>query len=110
MICPKCGSEERDVSRFCRRCHNTLRFVCPACANEQRHGGKCDECGVDFVKYIAAVIAAKQAEADAVHERIEQRSNLMKHLFWTPFTMGIPLLRSFFLTPPTPKKITVRNK
>ena len=91
--CPKCGSEARDVARFCPRCHATLRYQCPACAHEQRHGGTCEKCGVDFLKYVSAVVTAKKAETDAVHERIEQRSNLMKNLLLTPFTMGIPLLR-----------------
>jgi hypothetical protein len=97
MQCPKCGSEARDIARFCPRCHATLRYQCPACRNEQRHGGTCDKCGVDFLKYISAVVAAKQAEADAAHERLEQNSNLMKNLLLTPFTLGIPLLRDLFM-------------
>lgn len=97
MNCPKCGSEVRDVARFCRRCHATLRYECPSCKHEQRHGGTCDKCGVDFLKYISAVVAAKQAEADAIHEKIERRSSLMKNLLYTPFTLGIPLLRNLFV-------------
>jgi hypothetical protein len=97
MQCPKCGSEARDIARFCPRCHATLRYECPSCRNEQRHGGKCDKCGVDFLKYISAVVAAKQAEADVAHERLEQNSNLMKNLLLTPFTLGIPLLRDLFM-------------
>jgi zinc-ribbon domain len=96
MNCPKCGTEARDVARFCRRCHATLRYECPACNHEQRHGGKCDECGVDFLKYITAVVAAKQAEPDAINERQERRSNLLKNLLYVPFNLGIPLLRSLF--------------
>jgi hypothetical protein len=97
MQCPKCGSEARDIARFCPRCHATLRYECPSCKNEQRHGGTCDKCGVDFLKYISAVVAGKQAEADAAHERLEQSSNLMKNLLLTPFTLGIPLLRDLFM-------------
>ena len=96
MKCPKCKAEARDIARFCPRCHATLRYTCPSCNYEQRHGGTCDKCGVDFLKYISAVVVAKQDEADAIHERIEQRSNLLKNVIMTPFNMGIPLLRQLF--------------
>src|SRR5450755_2083253 len=49
--CPKCGTDARDIARFCPRCHATLRFECPSCGNTQRAGGKCEKCGIDFVKY-----------------------------------------------------------
>jgi hypothetical protein len=96
MKCPKCGNEAREVARFCQRCHATLRFQCPACKHEQRQGGSCEECGVDFLKYITAVVSAQKSEADAEHERLEQRSRLMRDLMLTPFTLGIPLLRDLF--------------
>ena len=94
--CPKCGTDARDVARFCPRCHTTLRFECPSCNNRQRVGGKCEQCGVDFIKYISAVVAAKKAEADAVHERIENRSALMKGLLWLPINGGFSLIKYFF--------------
>jgi hypothetical protein len=74
-----------------------LRFECPACKHEQRHGGTCEKCGVDFLKYITAVISAKKAEADVEHDRLEQRSTLMRNLLLTPFTLGIPLIRDLFV-------------
>jgi Double zinc ribbon len=95
--CSKCGTAVRQVARFCLRCHATLRYQCPSCGNEQRHGGTCEKCGIDFLKYIGAVLAAKQAEADAIHEKLERRSTLLKNILWTPFTLGIPVLRSFFV-------------
>jgi hypothetical protein len=97
MTCPKCGSEARDIARFCPRCHATLRFQCPSCSHEQRQGGKCEKCGVDFMKYIGAIMSAKKAEADIEHERLEERSTLMKNILLTPFTMGIPLIRNLIL-------------
>jgi hypothetical protein len=97
MKCPKCSAEARDVARFCPRCHATLRFQCPSCSNEQRVGGKCEKCGVDFMKYIGAIVSAKKAEADVERERLEERSTLMKNVLLTPFTMGIPLIRSLIL-------------
>jgi hypothetical protein len=93
MECPKCGSPVRDVARFCQRCHATLRYECPACHHAQRHGGSCDKCGVDFLKYLSAVVAGKKIEADAEHERLERRSMLMRNVLYIPFTLGIPLLR-----------------
>src|ERR1700723_1327345 len=97
MKCPKCSAEARDIARFCPRCHATLRYECPSCKHEQRHGGKCDTCGVDFIKYIGAMMAGKRAEADVVHDRIEQRSNMMKNILYFPFTLVIPLIRDFIL-------------
>ncbi len=97
MKCPKCSAEARDIARFCPRCHATLRYECPSCKHEQRHGGQCEKCGVDFLKYINAVVAAKKNETDAARERLEQRSNLLKNVLFAPFTMGIPLIRTFFL-------------
>jgi hypothetical protein len=94
--CPKCKADARDVARFCPRCHNTLRFQCPACSHEQRQGGKCDQCGVDFLKYVGAVVAGKKAEADMLHDRIEQRSDLIKNLLWVPITGGFSLMRQLF--------------
>jgi len=96
MICPKCGAEARDIARFCRRCHATLRYQCPACKNEQRHGGTCEKCGVNFLKYITAVVASKQTETDVFEERQERRSTLLKNLLYVPLNLGIPLLRNLF--------------
>lgn len=84
------------MARFCRRCHATLRYECPACKHEQRQGGTCEKCGVDFVKYIMAVVTSKRAESDAIYERQERRSTLLKNLLFIPFTLGIPLLRNLF--------------
>jgi DNA-directed RNA polymerase subunit RPC12/RpoP len=95
--CPKCGTDARDVARFCPRCHTTLRFECPSCGNRQRAGGKCEKCGVDFIKYIGAVVAAKKAEADAVHDRLESRSGFLRALLLLPVNGGVSLIRYFFL-------------
>lgn len=93
MQCPKCGAEARDVARFCPRCHATLRFECPACHHEQAHGGSCESCGVDFMKYFTAMVAMKKSESDAAHSKVAQRSNLLRNLVLLPFNMGLPLIR-----------------
>jgi predicted RNA-binding Zn-ribbon protein involved in translation (DUF1610 family) len=90
--CPKCGATVREIARFCQRCHNTMRYECPACGHQQRTGGSCEKCGVNFIKYVTAVVVAKQAGADAIHDKIEQRSTLMKNLLFIPFTGGISLI------------------
>ncbi|MFY9729155.1 MAG: zinc-ribbon domain-containing protein [Candidatus Acidiferrales bacterium] len=95
--CPKCGTDVREVARFCQRCHHTMRYECPSCHNQQRTGGKCEKCGIDFLKYVGAVVTQKQAEADAFHERMEQRSTLMKNILWMPFTLGFPIIRDYFV-------------
>ena len=95
--CPKCGTDVREVARFCQRCHHTMRYECPSCHNQQRTGGKCETCGIDFLKYIGAVVTQKQAEADIFHERMEQRSTLMKNILWMPFTLGFPIIRDYFV-------------
>jgi predicted RNA-binding Zn-ribbon protein involved in translation (DUF1610 family) len=97
LKCPKCGSDVREVARFCQRCHHTMRYECPSCHHEQRTGGKCEKCGIDFLKYIAAVMSQKQVESEAMRERLEKRSTLMKNLMWLPFTLGFPIIRDYFL-------------
>ena len=91
--CPKCGSDAREIARFCPRCHATLRYECPACKHEQRTGGSCEKCGVNFVKYVTAVVAGKQIEADQIHERIERRTGIIKQVFLLPITGGLSLIR-----------------
>ena len=90
--CPKCGADEREVARFCRRCHMTLRYTCPACKHEQRKGGSCEKCGVDFLKYIVAVVDAKKDSRDVAQERFDRRSGLVKNVLMIPLTGGLSLL------------------
>jgi len=96
--CPKCGTEVRGIARFCTRCHATLRFQCPSSGHEHRHTGTCEECGVDFLKYVAAIMTAKKVEADQFHDRLEHRSTLMKSILWVPLTLGILLIRSLLIS------------
>jgi hypothetical protein len=93
--CPKCGADAREIARFCPRCHATLRYECPACKHEQRKGGSCEKCGVDFVKYIGAVVAGKKIEADQIHDRIERRTGIIKQVLLLPITGGFSLIKYF---------------
>lgn len=98
MQCPKCRTEVRDVATFCTRCHATLRFKCPSCSNEQRHGGTCDKCGIDFAKFATILIGQSRAELDSEHERLERRSGLLKNLLFVPVTGGISLVRHLLVS------------
>jgi hypothetical protein len=95
MECPKCGQTVRDVATFCTRCHMTLRFKCPACQSEQRHGGTCDKCGVDFMKFASALMSQSRAKSDSERDRLEDRSNLVKNLLLIPITGGLSLFSLF---------------
>src|SRR5271154_1913306 len=70
--CPKCGAAVREVARFCLRCHMTMRFDCPACGNKQRTGVKWEKCGINFVKYIGAVVPAKKPVEDSIEAKLER--------------------------------------
>jgi transcription initiation factor IIE alpha subunit len=93
MKCQKCSAEAPESAKFCPRCHTPLSFECPSCGNRQTHGGTCEKCGIDFVKYASVLIASKKAEADASHERSVRRATLLKNLLLSPITGGIPLIR-----------------
>ncbi|MGH9715294.1 MAG: zinc-ribbon domain-containing protein [Candidatus Acidiferrales bacterium] len=93
MQCPKCQTEASDTARFCPRCHNTLRFECPACHHQQLHGGTCDKCGINFLKYLSAVVEVKKAESDGARTKNLKRSNLIKNLLLLPFDMGWSFFR-----------------
>ncbi len=71
----------------------TLRFSCPACKNEQRKGGTCEKCGVDFLKYMTAIVDAKRDSRDVAQERLDRRSGLVKNLLMIPLTGGLSLLK-----------------
>lgn len=91
--CPKCGAAVREVARFCQRCHMTMRFECPSCGNKQRTGVKCEKCGINFVKYIGAVVAAKQTEQDSIQAKQDRRSAFLKNLVALPLTGGLSLVK-----------------
>lgn len=93
MQCSKCKSEASDMARFCPRCHTTLLFECPSCHYQQRHGGTCDKCGVDFMKYLSAMVAVKKTESEAVHSKSMKRSNFIKNILLLPFDMGWSFFR-----------------
>lgn len=74
----------------------TLRYQCPACGHEQQHGGECEKCGVNFLKYVTAVVASKKIEADTARDRNQKRNGLLKGFLWLPLDGGISLMRNLF--------------
>jgi predicted amidophosphoribosyltransferase len=95
VLCPKCQQENSDTAQFCTRCHMTLRFVCPTCHNIQRHGGKCDQCGLDFMKYAMTLQYEMQAKADKQRAKQRARSSIVKQILLLPVTGGFSLLKFF---------------
>ncbi|HEV2287478.1 MAG TPA: zinc ribbon domain-containing protein [Candidatus Acidoferrales bacterium] len=95
MECPKCKAQNPDTEQFCRRCHMTLRYKCPACGVSQRHGGTCDACGVDFAKYALMMVANEKSRSERVHEQSRERGSLWRQVFLLPVTGGFSLIRYF---------------
>ncbi|MGH9407789.1 MAG: double zinc ribbon domain-containing protein [Terriglobia bacterium] len=93
MTCPKCSFANPDTARFCLRCHAPVLFVCPACARAQAHGGKCDQCGVDFAKYAVMLEFQMQRDSRQGRERRKGRNDLVKQALLLPVTGGWSLLR-----------------
>src|SRR5215207_7040242 len=50
MICPDCGTENREGRKFCSDCGRPLAVLCPACGTANQPGERfCGECGVPLV-------------------------------------------------------------
>lgn len=95
MICPKCQQENSEAAQFCTRCHMTLRFVCPKCRHIQRHGGQCDACGLDFMKYAMTMQLEMKNQSDREREKLRTRSTIFKQIVLFPITGGLSLLKLF---------------
>jgi Double zinc ribbon len=95
MRCPKCQHENPETVQFCLRCHNTLRYICPACKHVQDHGVKCDSCGVDFMKYAMMLQFEMKKQSDQERERLKTRSSIIKQIILLPITGGFSLLKFF---------------
>jgi Double zinc ribbon len=93
MRCPKCQHENPETAQFCLRCHNPVRYVCPACHHAQDHGGKCDQCGIDFGKYATMMIFQNEQQVLQQRERMRSRSSMVKQLLLLPITGGWSLIK-----------------
>jgi Double zinc ribbon len=95
MQCPKCRHENPDSVQFCLRCHATLRYICPACKHVQDHGGTCDSCGVDFMKYAMMMQFELKKQSDQERAKLRNRSSIIKQILLLPITGGFSLLKFF---------------
>ena len=93
MQCPKCQQENPEGAAFCVRCHTPLRFTCPTCRHAQTHGGKCDQCGLDFAKYTAALEFQMKTQGAQERERVKNVSGLIKQVLLLPITGGLSLVK-----------------
>ncbi|OFW08026.1 MAG: hypothetical protein A3H27_02740 [Acidobacteria bacterium RIFCSPLOWO2_02_FULL_59_13] len=69
-----------------------MRYTCPACQHIQDHGGQCDQCGLDFVKYAAMMVFQAQTQAQQSREKLRNRNSLIKQVILLPLTGGLSLL------------------
>lgn len=93
MQCSKCGQENPGTAQFCRACHTPLRYTCPSCKHAQAHGGKCEQCGLDFGKYALAVQFQMKTQVDQSRKRAKARAALIKQIILIPITGGLSLFK-----------------
>jgi hypothetical protein len=93
--CPKCREPNADDARFCRRCHTPLRYICPACKATQRHGGTCDACGVDFLKFSMIQLERLKTTLGTERGRAATQASVVKEIILALATGGFSLLRLF---------------
>src|SRR6516165_9471760 len=49
MLCPSCGTANREGAKFCDACGTVLPVACPSCGTANRPGAKfCNECGTSL--------------------------------------------------------------
>src|SRR5712692_6133480 len=59
MICPDCGTENREGRKFCSNCGRALAAPCPACGTANEPGERfCGECGSQLTSVAPAVVPA----------------------------------------------------
>ena len=93
MQCAKCGHDNPDSIQFCVRCHAPTLFTCPACKHTQKHGGNCDQCGVDFLKYAMMLVFQGRTESQQKRFRRKGKGEIIKQILLFPITGGWSLLK-----------------
>ena len=70
MICPNCGTENREGRKFCGECGLTLASACPSCGAANEPGEKfCGDCGTTLTAATTTQTVA-QAAAPAAERRL----------------------------------------
>jgi hypothetical protein len=93
MRCARCGHDNSDTNQFCARCHAPARYTCPACKHKQEHGGQCEQCGVDFVKYAMMLVFQGQTNTQQARLRKKGRGEVIRQILLLPVTGGWSLLK-----------------
>ncbi|MGB2953785.1 MAG: adenylate/guanylate cyclase domain-containing protein [Gaiellaceae bacterium] len=71
MLCPSCGTENREGRKFCAECGQSLALICPACGTANEPGERfCGECGSALTGDAAASTPAAPREAPASERRL----------------------------------------
>ena len=94
MDCPTCGQANPETAQFCTACHAVLIYKCPSCWHEQRHGGTCEKCGLNFNLYWSLALnraADERAREDVA--RFKSTVGTLAQLALLPFTGARSLLR-----------------
>ncbi|MGB2875887.1 MAG: adenylate/guanylate cyclase domain-containing protein [Gaiellaceae bacterium] len=88
MLCPSCGTENREGRKFCAECGGALALACPSCGAANEPGERfCGECGAALAGAAPAPVAA----ARPVREAAASERRLVSVLFadlvgFTPFS------------------------
>ena len=93
MLCAKCKQENAESVIYCTRCHTPLKYTCPSCKHVQLHGGKCENCGVDFAKYAAMLVFSAKNEAEAKRDRKQENAAVWRQIILLPITGGLSLIK-----------------
>jgi uncharacterized membrane protein YvbJ len=97
MQCPNCGVDNPDTVQFCTRCHETLLWKCPKCWHQQRHGGTCERCGLNFAAYWQLALARETSQEQRVQlDRLKGRASMLTQILLAPFTGGRSLIGFLF--------------
>jgi class 3 adenylate cyclase/tetratricopeptide (TPR) repeat protein len=71
VLCPSCGSENRETAKFCSRCGNSLTLACPSCGSAYLSGDLfCVECGTALASSSVAATVPPTHAAPAAERRL----------------------------------------
>jgi class 3 adenylate cyclase/tetratricopeptide (TPR) repeat protein len=71
MLCPSCGSENRETAKFCARCGRSLALACPSCGTAYLSGDLfCVECGTPLASPTVPAPTPATPAAPAAERRL----------------------------------------
>jgi predicted RNA-binding Zn-ribbon protein involved in translation (DUF1610 family) len=97
-VCSKCGHVNPASADFCIQCHNTLVYRCPKCWHAQRHGGDCDNCGINIAVFVEAALERTMEEEDRLWwAKFWAYAGTLLQILLIPFAGPIGMLRSLVI-------------